>query len=74
MIELNLMSLVFSGLLAAGGMGLWHGVEYYEKERVVGEEFYQQWNSVSTYPIILEKYFDDIVLEYQKTYERHQQS
>lgn len=28
-------------------MGLWHGVEYYEKERVVGEEFYQQWNKVS---------------------------
>ncbi|KAK7870809.1 hypothetical protein R5R35_005470 [Gryllus longicercus] len=32
-------------LLSAGGMGLWHGVEYYEKEKVVGEEFYQQWNS-----------------------------
>lgn len=28
-------------------MGFWHGVEYYEKERVVGEEFYQQWNTVS---------------------------
>lgn len=28
-------------------MGLWHGVEYYEKERVVGEEFYQQWSNVS---------------------------
>lgn len=34
------------GLLSAGAMGLWHGVEYYEKERVVGEEFYQQWNNV----------------------------
>jgi hypothetical protein len=22
-------------------------VEYYEKEKVVGEEFYQQWNNVS---------------------------
>ncbi|XP_014283290.1 uncharacterized protein [Halyomorpha halys] len=33
-------------LIAAGAMGLWHGVEYYEKERVVGEEFYQQWNNV----------------------------
>ncbi|BES98420.1 Hypothetical protein NTJ_11235 [Nesidiocoris tenuis] len=33
-------------LLSAGAMGLWHGVEYYEKERVVGEEFYQQWNNV----------------------------
>lgn len=27
-------------------MGLWHGVEYYEKERAVGEEFYQQWSNV----------------------------
>ncbi|XP_069691348.1 uncharacterized protein [Periplaneta americana] len=33
-------------LLSAGGMGLWHGVEYYEKEKVVGEEFYQKWNNV----------------------------
>ncbi|XP_067006077.2 uncharacterized protein [Anabrus simplex] len=32
-------------LLSAGGMGLWHGVEYYEKEKVVGEEFYQQWSN-----------------------------
>lgn len=38
---------IISGLLAAGGMGLWHGVEYYEKEKVVGEEFYQQWSNVS---------------------------
>jgi hypothetical protein len=36
-----------AGLLSAGAMGFWHGVEYYEKERVVGEEFYQQWNNVS---------------------------
>ncbi|CAG9829141.1 unnamed protein product [Diabrotica balteata] len=33
-------------LLSAGAMGLWHGVEYYEKEKQVGEEFYQQWNTV----------------------------
>lgn len=33
-------------LLSAGAMGLWHGVEYYEKEKVVGEEFYQQWSSM----------------------------
>nr|CAD7445851.1 unnamed protein product [Timema bartmani] len=32
-------------LLSAGSMGLWHGVEYYEKEKVVGEQFYQQWNN-----------------------------
>lgn len=39
----------FSGLLSAGAMGLWHSVEYYEKEKQVGEEFYQQWNPVSTH-------------------------
>lgn len=37
----------FPGLLSAGAMGFWHGVEYYEKERVVGDEFYQQWSNVS---------------------------
>lgn len=33
-------------LLAAGAMGLWHTVEFFEKEKVVGEEFYQQWTKV----------------------------
>uniref|UniRef100_U5EXK2 Putative conserved plasma membrane protein n=1 Tax=Corethrella appendiculata TaxID=1370023 RepID=U5EXK2_9DIPT len=33
-------------LLAAGAMGLWHTVEFFEKEKVVGEEFNQQWNQV----------------------------
>jgi hypothetical protein len=33
-------------LLSAGAMGLWHGVEYFEREKVVGEEFYQQWSNV----------------------------
>lgn len=33
-------------LLAAGAMGLWHTVEFFEKEKVVGEEFYQQWTNV----------------------------
>lgn len=33
-------------LLAAGAMGLWHTVEFFEKEKVVGEEWYQQWNNV----------------------------
>lgn len=28
-------------------MGLWHGVEYYEKEKIVGDEYYQQWSNVS---------------------------
>lgn len=35
------------GLLSAGGMGLWHGVEYYEKEKIIGEEYFQQWSNVS---------------------------
>ncbi|XP_012269473.1 uncharacterized protein LOC105693846 isoform X2 [Athalia rosae] len=38
--------MLFACLLSAGGMGLWHGVEYYEKEKVVGEEYYQQWSNV----------------------------
>ena len=30
------------GLFSAGGMALWHGVEYYENEKMVGErEFYR---------------------------------
>lgn len=33
-------------LLAAGAMALWHGVEFYENEKVVGEEFYQQWPDI----------------------------
>lgn len=35
------------GLLSAAGMGLWHGVEYYEKEKMIGEEYFQQWSNVS---------------------------
>ncbi|XP_011053830.1 PREDICTED: uncharacterized protein LOC105145746 isoform X1 [Acromyrmex echinatior] len=38
--------MLFACLLSAGGMGLWHGVEYYEKEKIVGEEYYQQWSNV----------------------------
>jgi hypothetical protein len=33
-------------LLAAGAMGLWHFVEFYEKEKVVGEEFFQSWPDI----------------------------
>lgn len=36
--------ILLSCLLSAGAMGFWHGVEYYEKERRIGEEFYQEWN------------------------------
>ena len=48
MILLEYIYLYCAGLLSAGGMGLWHGVEYYEKEKIVGEEYYQQWSNVST--------------------------
>lgn len=33
-------------LCAAGAMFLWHTVEFYEREKVVGEEFNQQWTKV----------------------------
>ncbi|XP_037959543.1 uncharacterized protein LOC119688933 [Teleopsis dalmanni] len=38
--------LLASCLLAAGAMGLWHTVEFFEREKVVGEDFFQQWNTV----------------------------
>ncbi|KAK7575985.1 hypothetical protein V9T40_012271 [Parthenolecanium corni] len=38
--------ILLSCLLSAGAMGFWHGVEYYEKERRIGEEFYQEWNNL----------------------------
>jgi hypothetical protein len=34
-------------LLASGAMGLWHTVEFFEKEKVVGEEYFQQWPNVN---------------------------
>lgn len=43
-------------------MGLWHGVEYYERERVVGEEFYQQWNNVRLYLQMNSGVMDGILL------------
>ncbi|CAO1419021.1 unnamed protein product [Diamesa serratosioi] len=33
-------------LLAAGAMGLWHTVEFFEKEKAVGAEFYQEWANI----------------------------
>ncbi|XP_052567506.1 uncharacterized protein LOC120421190 [Culex pipiens pallens] len=33
-------------LLAAGAMGLWHTVEFFEKEKVVGDDFFQSWTTV----------------------------
>lgn len=38
-------------------MGLWHGVEYYEKEKIVGEEYYQKWSNVSALNFTLVVYF-----------------
>lgn len=41
-------------LLASGAMGLWHTVEFFEKEKVVGEEYFQQWPNVRDhYKIII---------------------
>ncbi|KAL0278574.1 UNVERIFIED_CONTAM: hypothetical protein PYX00_000358 [Menopon gallinae] len=37
--------MLFACLFSAGSMGLWHGVEYFEKEKAVGEEFYHEWNN-----------------------------
>lgn len=34
-------------LLASGAMGLWHTVEFFEKEKVVGDEYFQTWPNVS---------------------------
>ncbi|XP_035707397.1 uncharacterized protein LOC110848425 isoform X1 [Folsomia candida] len=30
-------------LFSAGGMGLWHGVEYYETEKLSGSEYFKDW-------------------------------
>lgn len=30
-------------LFSAGGMGLWHGVEYYETEKLTGMQYYKDW-------------------------------
>ncbi|CAB3371472.1 Hypothetical predicted protein [Cloeon dipterum] len=38
--------MLLASLLSAGAMGLWHGEEYFEKEKVVGEEYYQQWSNI----------------------------
>lgn len=32
-------------LFSAGGMGLWHGVEYYETEKISGAQYYKDWPS-----------------------------
>jgi hypothetical protein len=34
------------GLFSAGGMGLWHGVEYYETEKLSGSEYFKDWPQV----------------------------
>lgn len=34
-------------LLASGAMGLWHTVEFFEKEKVVGDDYQQMWPAVS---------------------------
>ncbi|CAG7824566.1 unnamed protein product [Allacma fusca] len=37
--------LLLTCLFSAGGMGLWHGVEYYETEKLSGQEYYKQWTT-----------------------------
>jgi len=32
--------------MSAGGMGLWHGVEYYETEKLTGDQYYKDWPNV----------------------------
>lgn len=38
------------GLFAAGGMGLWHGVEYYEEEKLKTEPWKASWDQVRGEP------------------------
>lgn len=33
-------------LLSAGAMGVWHTMEFFEREKIVGEDYYQQWDTV----------------------------
>ncbi|XP_065583158.1 uncharacterized protein LOC136042158 isoform X3 [Artemia franciscana] len=35
--------MLLSCLFSAGGMGLWHGVEFFEREKLTDPEFYKQW-------------------------------
>lgn len=37
-----------AGLFSAGGMGLWHGVEYYEEEKLKTEPWKASWNEVTS--------------------------
>lgn len=43
------MLAVLLGLFSAGGMGLWHGVEYYETEKLSGSEYFKDWPQVINY-------------------------
>ena len=36
-----------SGLFSAGGMGLWHGVQYYEEKKIDEDGFPLSWGQVS---------------------------
>jgi PMP-22/EMP/MP20/Claudin tight junction len=43
-------------LLASGAMGLWHTVEFFEKEKVVGDEYFQSWPKVTSHQIHARKH------------------
>ncbi|KAK2703040.1 uncharacterized protein LOC136042158 isoform X2 [Artemia franciscana] len=38
--------MLLSCLFSAGGMGLWHGVEFFEREKLTDPEFYKQWPEI----------------------------
>lgn len=56
--------LLVTCLLAAGAMGIWHTVEFFEKEKVVGEDYYQQWNTVSAQSYAWTVYLDGFSWQY----------
>lgn len=41
-----------AGLFSAGGMGLWHGVEYYEEEKLKTEPWKASWNEVNNNSLV----------------------
>ena len=40
---------IFLGFIAAGGMGLWHGVDYFENEKIRAAPFRGSWDDVSAF-------------------------
>jgi len=53
------LTLCFSGLLSAGGMGLWHGVEHYEKMKITEKSDVELF--VKAWPKLLVKTYKQIM-------------